>query len=38
MVHDHMEEVYNMYGDCIDFFINMILFTMRNFNMYMCGT
>ena len=37
MAHDHIEEIYNMYGDCIDLFINMIIVTMRKFYMHTCS-
>ena len=37
MVHDCIEEIYNMYGDGIDLFINMIIISVRNFYMHMCG-
>ena len=29
MLCDHIEEVYNTYSDCIDFFINQVIFSMR---------
>ena len=29
MACDHIEEVYNTYSECIDLFMNMIIFSMR---------
>ena len=37
MACDHIEKIYNMYGDHIVFFINMIIISMRNFYMNMCS-
>ena len=37
MVHDCIEEIYNMYGDHIVLFMNMIIISMRNFYMHTCG-
>ena len=34
---DHIAWAYNTYSDHIDLFINMIIFSLRNFCMYMCS-
>ena len=37
MAHDCMEEIYNVYSDAIDLYINMIIISVRNFYMHMFG-